>query len=302
MGGFALKRKRIRRLIIRVSLALLLLWLASSALAAWKLTRRERAVFAEPVNLPASIHVEEHRLKTSDQHDIGDWLIRGNPKLPIVLHLHSNGSCRYYNAPLSQYLAERGFGVLAISMRAHGDSSGSVNDFGYGARHDVVASVQFLKHEMPGRLIVIVGESLGAAAAIFSAGECAGHVCGYVLVSPYTDLSTTVWNRCDHFLYPPFSHAAYFGLRLWAPVFMSESPSAISPLSHIADIPANVPVTIFAGDGDLHVRLEESRTLQEKIRSHATLIIVHGGGHHEVRTLHETEYRQVIESLLSRVH
>ena len=73
--------------------------------------------------------------------------------------------------PLMQRLAEARFTVLAVTLRAHGDSTGEANDFGWSSRHDVAAGVKFLQQQCPGQPVYVVGRSLGAAAAIFAAQE-----------------------------------------------------------------------------------------------------------------------------------
>ncbi len=94
------------------------------------------------------------------------WLVRGDPLKECVLLLHGNGESRQQMLPVMQFLADAHFTVLAISLRAHGDSTGEINDIGWSARHDVIAAVAFLQRECPHQSIFIVGRSLGAAAAI----------------------------------------------------------------------------------------------------------------------------------------
>ena len=190
---------------------------------------------------------------------------------------------------------------MAISLRAHGDSAGETNDFGYSARRDVVAAVRALERECPGRPIVIVGESLGAAAALFAARDCAGLVKGYVLAAPYGRLDSAVWNRCDTHLFPPLSQAAYAGLKLWAPAFLPVSGTEISPADHLRDIPETTPVTIFASEDDRYARIDEARAMAEAVRTHGKLVAVRGGGHAKFLAMHESEYRRGILELLSQV-
>ena len=274
---------------------LVLLWLALSAIATWKLTRRS-ATKAEP----AWEGVEAIRLRASDGIECGAWLIPGDSAKPVVLLLHGNGVSRTHFSGLMRFLAEQHDGVMAVSLRAHGDSDGSVNDFGLSARLDVIAAVQFLAGRFPGRPVVIVGESLGSGAAIFAAKECAG-VRAYLFAAPYTDLDTAVWNRCRYRLPPLLSHAAYAGLRLWAPVFFPVSVHAVRPIDHIAEIPESVPVVIVASEGDQLTRIDEVRAMQAKIASHSTLVAFKEGGHGEFLTKHEAEYRQAIIDLVGAV-
>ena len=95
--------------------------------------------------------------------------MRGDPLKGCVLLLHGNGESRQQMLPVLQILTDAHFTVLAISLRAHGDSTGEINDIGWSARHDVTAAVASLQRECPQQSIFIVGRSLGAAAAIFAA-------------------------------------------------------------------------------------------------------------------------------------
>jgi alpha-beta hydrolase superfamily lysophospholipase len=87
-----------------------------------------------------------------------------------------------------------GYAVLMISLRCHGDSTGNYHDVGYRARYDIHAPVAFLEARRPGRPVIVIGNSMGAAAAIFAANELGNRVHGYVLESPYQDLKVAVWN------------------------------------------------------------------------------------------------------------
>jgi alpha-beta hydrolase superfamily lysophospholipase len=249
----------------------------------------------------SSTAVEERRLKTSDGIDLGAWLSPRAGNRPTLLLLHGNGAARSSFAKLIPFLEREGFGVLVISMRAHGDSTGDVNDFGYSARHDVTAAISFLEQERPGRPIVIIGESLGAAAALFAAKDCVGRVKGYLFAAPYDGLDTAVWNRCNRYLFPPLTQAAYAGLLLWSPVFLPVSFKRVRPGEHLPDIPETVPVTFFASEDDRYARISEVTSMAEAIQSHARIISVRGGGHGQFLSIHEAEYRQAILDLVAQV-
>ena len=293
--------KRFKKVLAWSGISLLFLWLFGSGVATWILTGRAHSARPEPASLVRLPGVEEHRLRSDDGTEFGAWFVRPNATRPSVLLLHGNRSSRSCFAKTIPYFAEQGFGVMAISMRAHGDTTGQINDFGYNARREVVAAVRFLEGECPGRPIVIVGESLGAAAALFSAGECAGRVQGYLLAAPYGRLDTAVWNRCDCHLFPPLSQMAYVGLRLWAPVFLPVSTHEIAPAEHLREIPESTPVTIFASEDDRYARIGEVRSMAEAIGTHARLITVREGDHSRFLIVHEVEYRRAILDLLDQV-
>ena len=177
-----------------------------------------------------------------------------------------------------------------ISLRAHGDSSGEFNDIGYSARHDVVAAVEFLERRQPGRPIVVMGVSLGSAAAVFALGELGRRVHGYILESPYQDLKTAVWNRTATYLPPVFAQLAYVGLRAVSPLFVPHLDE-ISPLRAIDGIPASVPVLIVAGEADPLARPAEAKALLERLAGHGDLLLFPGAGHHNLLDSAPDDYR-----------
>jgi fermentation-respiration switch protein FrsA (DUF1100 family) len=278
-------------------LAVAALWLVSSGLVAWKLTRRVGR-FSEPPPAVAWGQIESYRLETSDHEQVGAWLVRGDPRENCVLVLHGNGDSRRNMLPVIQMLAEARQTVLAVSLRAHGDSSGEVNDIGWSARHDVAAAVALLRRECPGRRIFVLGRSLGAAAAIFAAGQLGTAVDGYFLEQPYKDLPSAVWHRLQHYLPPAADWAAFGGLRLWAGVFLPVNPDRISPLEHVAEIPEAVPIVFVSGSADRHAPLADVRALVDRVRSHAKLVVFTGAEHVALDRYDATLYRASLFDLL----
>ena len=242
------RRRLVRRLVVTWAIVLVV-WLAISSLVAYKLTHRLSARADEVAPTPAWAKIESHRLTTKDGEDIGAWFIDSPDDAASVLVIHGHKGQRGNSLSRAELFASRGMAVLMITLRAHGDSTGEFDDVGFGARHDVVAGVRFLESRRPGRPVIVVGSSMGAAAAVFAARELGNRVGGYILESPYQDLRTAVWNRVEVALPPVLDLAAYAGLNLVAPVFLPHIDE-ISPLKAIAGIPDDVPVLILAGSGD----------------------------------------------------
>jgi uncharacterized protein len=270
-------RRRLRWLGI-VAVLLPVLWLLVSLLFVHILTRRPHSQFAEPAPTVVWGSFEEHQLQTSDGETLGAWLQRGSPDGPSVLVLHGNRGCRRDGLLAAEFYAGQGCSVLLVSLRAHGDSSGEVNDFGYSARHDVVAAVQFLEKERPGRRIVVNGTSMGAAAAIFASAELGERVSGYVLESPYRDLHRAVRNRTALYLPPVLDRIAYTGVVLVGPLILPDV-ERISPLNHVEDIPPSVPVLFLSGTKDERASSSEAQELCDRIAGHARLVLFEGAGH-----------------------
>jgi alpha-beta hydrolase superfamily lysophospholipase len=269
------------RYIAAIALLLAGAWLVLSFAAAWRLTRRALPPFEEPAPAVAWGRIEPLRLHTADGVEIGCWFVRGDATKPCAVLLHGNGDCRRSMLGPMEALVRAGFSAVAVSLRAHGDSAGDVNDFGFSARADVIAAVELAERELPGGRIVVLGQSLGAAAALFAAGELGARVNAYALESPYSSLEAAVENRTRVYLPPILDSIAYAGLVLAARAVL---PTAvrIRPAMHVADIPLNVPVLFLAGVKDRHTKIEEIEAMASTIAAHATITRFENAAHSEL--------------------
>lgn len=291
-------KQRRWRWLLAVTSALALLWLASSFLAAWWMTRRPATLFSEPPPLVAWPTFVSLRLATSDGEELGAWFHPGNADSPILLLLHGNGGSRSRLLPQAEMFAPDGFGLLLLTLRAHGDSTGARNDFGLSARLDVLAALAWLAEHQPGRKVVIVAQSLGAAAVLFAGPQLPASVIGVVLESPYRDLATAVWNRCDFYLPWGLSHLAYGGLRLMGPLFIDVS--AISPEEAAGTFPA-MPVLLLAGEQDQRARMDEVLAVQQRLRGFTQLDRFAEGDHGRLAEAEPDKYRSVVLEFIQRV-
>ena len=280
--GFPRSRLRLwlQRGVIAVGFVLLI-WLLISLTIAYQLTHRLRPRFEEPVPRIVCGPLEEHRIKTSDGEELGAWFLDGRDDLPSVLVLHGNKGSRRNSLGRAEIFTSAGCAVLMISLRAHGDSSGDYHDVGFSAQQDVLAAVNYLEVRRPGRPVVVMGTSMGAAAAIFASGALSHRVQGYILESPYQDLKTAAWNRTDTYLPPVLSHVAYLSLRAVGPFFLPNLDE-ISPLKAISGIPSDVPVLILAGDADRLARPAGAQALYRQVATHGRLVLFPGAEHHNL--------------------
>ena len=257
---------------------LLTLWLLVSLAVAYRLTRRAQPRFAEPVPVVDWGKIESHRLKTIDGQEIGAWLVAGSGEAPSVVLIHGIGASRSACLSRAKLLTAQGCAVLMISLRAHGDSTGDFNDMGFSARHDVVAAVEFLEQQRPGKSIIVHGLSMGGAAAVFASGELGHRAQGYILESPYRNLKVAVRHRTENALPPLLDQIAYLGLRVVSPLVLPDLEQT-SPVDAVSDIPGDLPVLILAGGEDPVARPDEARAILDRLRSHGKLILFENAGH-----------------------
>lgn len=271
--------------------------LAVSYAVAYQLTRRSQPRDAEPVPALTWGTVEAVLLRTSDGEELGAWHLAGREDRPAVVLLHGNGGQKSACLKEAEFLAASGCSVLLVTLRAHGESSGESNDFGYSARHDVIAAVQWLADRHSQQPVVVWGQSLGAAAACFAAEELGDRVQGYILECVYRDLHSAVWNRLHARLPPVADRLAYAGMLAVSPLVLADV-DRISPCQAIAAMPPDVPVLLLAGSEDSRAPVSDAAAICQRVPGQAKLVVIEGAGHLHLEQAQPTLYRESILELL----
>jgi alpha-beta hydrolase superfamily lysophospholipase len=264
---------------------------------AHRMTHRTRPRIEEPPPRVSWAKFEPLRIATTDGQNLGAWFAPGRDDMPSVVLLHGNGGNRGSLLFQAKLLAGEGFSVLPVTLRAHGDSSGDFNDFGYSARLDVVAAVEFLEARRPGKPIFIFGASLGAAAATFASKDLGPRVAGYLLEAPYMDLRSAARNRTSAALPPGLEWVAYQGL-LWVSPLVLPHLDQISPLEAIAGVPDHVPVLLMAGRLDVKARPEQVEALYDQVRTHGQYVVFETAGHLHYQEADLDLYRSTVLGFL----
>lgn len=290
--------KSLRPWLIRLTVYGFLCWIAVSGAVTWRLVQRERPPRVERVPPGYAGLLQPVRLTASDNIESGAWLREGAPGRPAVVLVHGNGGSRTQMLGTQILLGDQGFTTLALTVRAHGDAGGERNDIGWGAQHDVLAAVNWLRAQKPERPVVVFGQSLGAAAAIFAATHRDSGIAGLWLECPYRDLDTAVTARLAVYLPPPLRPIAWAGLRLWALALLPDFPQ-ISPQQRMTEVPAQLPVVVLAGAEDALAPPDHARAV---LGNHAgRLVVFPTGGHLTLRAADEPKWQQEWAEFLGQV-
>src|ERR1700694_2913248 len=168
-------------------------WLLIIALAGYGgvialiyLAQRALMYFPETARMPPAAaglpEAEEIFLNTADGERVIAWHVMPRADQPVVLYFHGNGASLRYRVERFHMLIADGTGLLALSYRGYGGSSGSPSEAGLLA--DAAAAYGFAAARYPSDRIVLWGESLGSAVAIALAA--AQPVRALALESPFT--------------------------------------------------------------------------------------------------------------------
>jgi hypothetical protein len=186
------------------------------------------------------------------------WHIPPRGEQPVILYFHGNGGALRYRADRYRALTQDGTGLVALSYRGYGGSSGRPSEA--GLIEDARAAYAFAAERYPESRLVLWGESLGTGVAIALAAE--KKVARLVLESPY--LSTVA-----------IAASAY----PFVPVRWLMKDQFRSDL-RIHDVTA--PVLIVHGDRDTVIPIESGEQLYALIAGPKRFLRVPGAGHEDL--------------------
>jgi uncharacterized protein len=133
----------------------------------------------------------------------GWWIEHDQPCQNCAILIHGYADAKVGGIAWAPVMRSLGFNVLAIDLRAHGESGGRFSTAGYYERHDVSEVIDQIKAQRPEqcRRIVLFGVSLGAAVAVATAA-LRQDLAAVVLECPYVDFPTAALNHASRLPVP----------------------------------------------------------------------------------------------------
>jgi fermentation-respiration switch protein FrsA (DUF1100 family) len=125
---------------------------------------------------------EEVLLTSDDGEKLIAWHVVPRAAKPVVIYLHGNGGALNLRTNRFRWLTADGSGLLALSYRGYGGSTGKPSES--GLLLDAAAAYEFAAARYPPERIVLWGESLGTGVAVALAAE--RRTAGLILDAPFT--------------------------------------------------------------------------------------------------------------------
>jgi pimeloyl-ACP methyl ester carboxylesterase len=256
------------------------------------LSRPALRAIGEP---PSDLHASSVHLVGPSSQVVSGWLARGSPGMGAVLLLHGVRSDRTQMLGRARFLRAAGYSVMLIDLPAHGESSGDRITFGAREAIGVAAALEFLRRELPGERLGVIGVSLGAASLVLSRPSPAPEA--VVLESMYPTISDAVSDRLTIRL-------GRFGAKL-APLLLWQLPLRTGvteeQLRPIVELPSlGAPVLVAAGTRDRHTTWAETRRIFESAAQPKELWAVDGAAHVDLYAHDPVTYKTRILRFLAR--
>ena len=207
------------------------------------------------VGLPEA---KEVVIETADGERVIVWHVPPRGGQPIFLYFHGNGSSLRWRCDRFSALIADGSGLIALSYRGYGGSSGQPSET--GLIEDAKAAYAFGIARYPAERIVLWGESLGSALAVALAAEKpVGRV---VLEAPFTSAADV---GAKHFWFVP--------VRL----LLRDQYRSDLRISKVT-----APVLVVHGENDTIVPVTLGERLYSLIRAPKSFVRIAGAGHNDL--------------------
>ncbi|MDH5649185.1 MAG: alpha/beta fold hydrolase [Gammaproteobacteria bacterium] len=225
---------------------------------------------------------EQVTLTTREGLKLKAWFLpaKGQAKA-TVLHLHGNAENISTHIGNVYWLPEQDFNVFLLDYRGYGASQGKANLD--GVHEDARAALDYLvaRKDIPPNKIIVFGQSLGGAIAIFTVAHTThrDQIKAMVVESSLSDYRKITREKLSSFwltwpLQWPLSYTM---------------PDLYSPLA-VVDKISPIPFLIIHGDNDPIVPLHHGQRLFNAAKEPKQMWLVKGGAH--TQATGKQEYRK----------
>jgi len=199
-----------------------------------------------------------------------------------VLVTHGAGGSRDSVREYVEFLAEAGYGVLAVDLRGHGESTGKTNRLGWNGTADVRAAVDVLKAQGAER-IVGLGLSMGGEVLLGAASQVPELEAIVADGATRRSTSELLALPSERPLWRSFTARLMFATS----GLLSGDPEPLPLLESMAASRARF-LLIAGGDAETEVALNER--FAETLGDRAMLWVAPGAGHTQAHAVYPDEY------------
>lgn len=218
-------------------------------------------------------------------------------KVVLCFHGYTSEGMKDYIA-LSGYYLKKGYSMLLVDERAHGESEGEYIGFGCLDRQDALCWLDWILERCGEDVEILMhGTSMGGATVLMASGlELPSQVKGIISDCGFTspkEVFTHVLHSMYHLpAFPAIPAADVLNKRL-AGYGMDECNAAREVRK------ATIPILVIHGDADTFVPVSMCEEIYENIASPKKKLIVEGAAHAESYYKDTESYEQALDEFIS---
>ena len=222
---------------------------------------------------------------------------KNNNKDKLALLVHGYGGSHYDSYSYSKIFEERGYDILAIDLRAHGESEGDYLTMGLNEHYDILKWIERLLKLNRNYKIVLFGISMGASTVCMTIGEtlpnnviCAIEDCGY---DNANNQLKYVYSKTK---FVKLFYKIFYNYTLKSKGIDLKKIDAVEKLKS-----SKIPVLFIHGDKDDFVPTAMVYKLYEAVsQSRRDIYIAKDASHTKSIDVNEKEYKRRIDKFLTK--
>jgi pimeloyl-ACP methyl ester carboxylesterase len=230
--------------------------------------------------------------QTGNPMHLAAWWIPAPDSSNTVILLHGFADSKIGAIAWAPLWKSMGYNILAIDLRAHGESGGRFTTAGYVERHDIEQAINELRTSKPGqtRHLVLFGISLGAAVAA-AVAKRRDDLDAIILDSPYHHFKAAAIMH-GRYMNMPFGFLAPLAIHLgeWR---CGAKFDEVAPLEILASL--NTPTLLIFGSEDPLI----DRRAFESVKAPCERLTVENAGHVLGIVAETSQYRERILQFLA---
>jgi len=246
---------------------------------------------------------EDFAVVARDGITLRGWKVYpARPKGDWVALLHGLGDNRFGTYGQAEMLLRYGYGVVMMDARGHGESGGEMVTYGWKERNDSKAvDDALLSSENVGHLFYL-GESMGAAVALQSAGVDS-RIAGVVAEASFRNLREVTYD------YAGFQMSPFLGKTLFRPATITALRSAekeggfkaddVSPEAAVAS--RAFPVLLICDADDGRIPCRHAQAIYNAAIGPKELWVVPNSGHSMAMGTEPNEFARRVLAFLANI-
>lgn len=256
--------RRARSFLGRLIALLAVLYLGLGAVVVLKVARPRRSF--DPALSPATQQLAYKDVRfpaRGGDAEIAGWYVEHAAGRHALVLVHGKDSSRTREhagrtAELMARLHRRGFALLAIDLRGHGQSSDARLSFGVNEHRDILGAVDWLRAQgYPAGSIGVLGVSLGGASAIMAAAREPA-IGATVADCSYAEFAPIIRDNFTRVTHLPA--AVLWPARLLSRLIDGHDLMAVRPVDEVGRI-APRPLLIIHGEADQLIPIRHAYAL-----------------------------------------
>lgn len=239
---------------------------------------------------------QDVELQSADGIQLHGWWIEAPDSEVVAVLVHGYLMNRSELCPLAVWLRLRGISSLAFDLRAQGKSAGQWCTFGRDEAQDVLAGVRFARERCPSAKIVVIGSSMGAAAAALALHDDPKYADAMVLDCCYSRL----WVACLgwwHFLGGRVLQSLLAPTVVLGPLVTRVNPFSVDVARALSN--SRAPVLLIHGTCDRIAPPSEANRNLDACGSRGRLVWMEGCDHAEGRWTQPEKYLETLNEFLT---